>query len=118
MISFKEYIGEALTPQQRMARSRNMKRLMPKIMMKRKLAMKKKASPEQLKSRAIKKATDVVRKKLAKGQDYKVMSMAAKGQLDKKLEKKKAVIKKIAKKLLKQVKKADAERVAKAKENS
>tara|TARA_B110000444_G_scaffold97089_1_gene92135 strand:+ start:21120 stop:21476 length:357 start_codon:yes stop_codon:yes gene_type:complete len=116
MLSFKEYLKEALTPQQRIARSRAMKRMMPKIMMKRKLAMRKKASPEQLKKRAIKQATDVIRKKIAKGTDYNSMSMAAKGQLDKKVEKKKAVIKKIAKKLIPKIKKAEAERLAKLKE--
>ena len=114
MITFKEYLVEKpLTPSQRKARSRMMKRLAPRIKAKRKIAMKKKASPEKIKARAEKKAREIVRQKfMPKDKDYATMSYAEKIQLDKKVEKKKALIKKIAKKLIPKVKKAEAERIA------
>ncbi len=112
MIGFKEYLSEKpLTPQQRIARGRIMKRLAPKIAMKRKIAMKKKADPERLKTRAMKQARDAVRAKFVKGKSYQELSYSEKIQLDKKVEKKQALIKKIAKKLLPKIKKAEAERV-------
>ena len=112
MIGFKEYLSEKpLTPQQRIQRGRIMKRLAPKIAMKRKIAMKKKATPERLKVRAMKQARDVVRAKFVKGKSYQELSYAEKIQLDKKVEKKQALIKKIAKKLLPKIKKAEAQRV-------
>ena len=112
MIGFKEYLSEKpLTPQQRIQRGRIMKRLAPKIAMKRKIAMKKKATPEKLKVRAMKQARDVVRAKFVKGKSYDELSYAEKIQLDKKVEKKQALIKKIAKKLLPKIKKAEAQRV-------
>ena len=91
MKTFKHYLIEKpLTPSQRIARSRQMKRIMPKIKKKREIAMRKKASPDQLKMRAQKKAIDVVRKKFVPdGQDYASMTYAQKIQLDKKIEKKK-----------------------------
>lgn len=90
-----------------------MKRLAPKIAMKRKIAMKKKATPEKLKTRALKQARDVVRAKFVKGKSYDELSYAEKIQLDKKVETKQALIKKIAKKLLPKIKKAEAERIKK-----
>jgi DNA primase catalytic subunit len=112
MIGFKEYLSEKpLTPQQRIQRGRIMKRLAPKIAMKRKIAMKKKATPEKLKVRAMKQARDVVRAKFVKGKSYQELSYAEKIQLDKKVETKQAMIKKIAKKLLPKIKKAEAQRV-------
>lgn len=112
MIGFKEYLSEKpLTPQQRIQRGRIMKRLAPKIAMKRKIAAKKKANPEKLKTRAMKQARDAVRAKFVKGKSYQELSYSEKIQLDKKVEKKQALIKKIAKKLLPKIKKAEAERV-------
>jgi len=112
MVGFKEYLSEKpLTPQQRIQRGRIMKRLAPKIAMKRKIAAKKKANPEKLKVRAMKQARDAVRAKFVKGKSYQELSYSEKIQLDKKVEKKQALIKKIAKKLLPKIKKAEAERV-------
>jgi len=119
MKTFKQYLTEKpLTPSQRVARSRQMKRIMPKIKKKREIAMRKKASSAQLKMRAQKKATDIIRKKfIPDGQDYASMSFAQKIQLDKKVEKKKAAIKKIAKKLMPKIKRAEADRIEKLKAN-
>ena len=112
MIGFKEYLSEKpLTPQQRIQRGRIMKRLAPKIAMKRKIAAKKKANPEKLKVRAMNHARDAVRAKFVKGKSYQELSYSEKIQLDKKVEKKQAMIKKIAKKLLPKIKKAEAQRI-------
>lgn len=116
MKTFKEYLVEKpLTPAQRIARSRQMKRLAPKLKMKRKLAAKKKAPPEKLKKRAQAQARDIIRKKFIKDKDYSSMSYGEKIAIDKKVQAKSAAIKKIAKKLLPGIKKAEAERLKKLK---
>ena len=116
-LTFAEYLIEKpLTPQQRMKRARVMKRLAPKIALKKKLALKKKAPMEKIKKRAEKKAKDIVRKKFSDG-DYAQMSFAQKIQIDKKVEKKKALVKKIAKKLVPKMKKAEADRLQKMRSN-
>ena len=117
MISFKEYLIEKpLTPKQRMQRGRLMKRLAPRMAMKRKITMKRKANPEKIKARAEKQARDIIRQKLLKDVDYNTLGYAQKVALDKRVEKKKAVIKKIAKKLIPKVKKDELERLKKQKE--
>lgn len=113
MISFSQFLVEKpLTPQQRMQRSRIMKRLAPRMAMKRKAKAKRKADPQALKVRADKKARDIIRKKISKG-DYDSMSYAQKIAVDKKVQAKSAIIKKLAKKLLPQVKKAEMDRLEK-----
>jgi len=106
-----------LTPKQRIDRSRLMKRLAPKMALKRKLAAKKKASPDKLKKRAQKKAIDIIRAKFLKDKNYNTMSYGEKMSVDKKVQAKKGAIKKIAKKLLPQMKKAEEERIKKNKES-
>ena len=79
MISFAEYLIEKpLTPQQRIARARVMKRLAPKLAIKRKIAAKKKADPTKLKKRAQKQAMDIVRAKFIKDKNYNSMSYGEK----------------------------------------
>ena len=117
MITFVEYLIEKpLTPQQRIKRSRIMKRLAPKIAMKRKIAMKKKASSEKIKKRAQQKARDIVRKKLSGGKDYNSMTFAAKSAIDKKLQAKTQLVKKLARKLIPAMKKAEQQRLKKLKQ--
>lgn len=112
MITFSEYLIEKpLTPQQRLKRSRIMKRLAPKIAMKRKIAMKKKASSEKIKKRAQQKARDIVRKKLSGGKNYNTMNFAAKSAIDKKLQAKTQLVKKLARKLVPSMKKAEQQRL-------
>jgi hypothetical protein len=118
MITFKEYLIEKpLTPQQRIARSRVMKRLAPKLALKRKLAAKKKASPEKIKARARKQAIDMVRAKFSKNK-YNSLSFSAKAQIDRKVEAKKGLVDKLTKKLIPKVKRAEAERLQKSKEEA
>lgn len=102
-----------LDPAQRRARSRIMKRLAPKIARKRKIAMKKKASPEKLKVKAQKAAKEIIRGRLLKDKDYKDLAISQKIAVDKKVEKKKEVIKKIATKILPKIKKQEIERLKK-----
>lgn len=90
-----------------------MKRLAPKIARKRKIAMKKKANPEKIKAKAQKAAKEIIRNKLLKDKSYKDLGVQQKITVDKKVEKKKAVIQKIAKKILPKIKKQEAERLKK-----
>ena len=102
-----------LTPSQRRARGRIMKRLAPKIARKKAIALKKKASPEKLAIRANKAAKEIVRNKILKDKSYKDLEPAQKVNIDKKVEKKKAAIGKIAKKILPRIKKQEVERLQK-----
>lgn len=107
---------EAMSKAARIKKSRVMKMKGKMIAKKREIAMKKKASPEKIKKRAMKKARDVLAKKILKDRSKADLSISGKEGLEKKLNSKKAVIKKIAKKLLPQIKKAETERLAKKKE--
>ena len=90
-----------------MAASRRMKKLANKIKIGKKKAAKKIASMDKLKKRANKQARELLLKKLTKGKGKGDLSMARRAELEKKLDKKKAVIQKIAKKLLPKVRKAE-----------
>ena len=108
-----EVLDEVMTKMARMKRSRMMKVKGKQIARKRKIAMKRKANPAKLKTRSMKKARDVVAKKLLKDKDKSDLSISGKENLEKRLVKKKAVIAKIAKKLMPKIKKAETERLAK-----
>ena len=113
MKSFKEFTdaNEALTLSQRQKRKAVFRKNKAKIMIARKKAAKKLASPEQLKDRAVKQARNIIVKKILKNKTKDDLSMSARGELEKKVDKKKAAIKKIAKKLLPMVKKADRAKI-------
>ena len=102
----------------RRKRAMSFKKAKSKIMRGRKIAAKKMASPEKLKLRSRKKAIEIIRKKVAgaKGTDYKNLSPSEKMSIDKKVEKKKGLIGKIAKKQFQGVKKAEKERLAKVRQ--
>lgn len=109
----KEDVNEILTISQRKARGRMMKRLAPRIARKRKIAMNRRASGEKLQARAIKKARNIVKSKLAGGKKYSDLSVSQKMQIDKRAASKTAVINRIAKKELPQVRRDEIERVKK-----
>ena len=113
MQTFKEYIqtDEALTRQQRIARGRIMKRMAKKIARKKKIAMKKMATPEKLEKRARKLARKILTKKILKNRKPSELSFAEREKLEDKLKKKSAAITRIAKKLKPKVKKAEMERL-------
>ena len=109
-IDNEEVQDEALSMTQRLARGRQMKKLKSKIAMGRKRAMRKTANMDTLKKRARKAARNVVLKKLIKNTPKSELSMARRQDLEKRLDKKKAVIDKLSKKLLPQVRKKEMER--------
>lgn len=120
MQTFKEFteIGddftdanEALTIQQRQKRKASFKKNKAKILMGKKKAAKKLASPDKLKSRAEKQARNIIIKKILKNKGKEDLSFAGRQELEKKVAKKKSAIAKIAKKLLPIVKKADRARL-------
>lgn len=106
-------LDEALSLQQRIKRGRVMKRYATKIATARKRAMRRKASTEKLKSRARKKAINIVRNRVAgaSSKSYSDMSPGEKIMIDKKIEKRKALINRLAKKLLPKVRKAEMTRL-------
>ena len=106
-------MDEVLTIAQRLKRSRLMKAKSGIIAKKRAIAMRKKASPEQIQKRALKKARDILTKKILNNRDKSDLGFGELEKLDKKLDKKKGAIKKIAKKLKAGIKKADQERIEK-----
>jgi hypothetical protein len=106
-------MDEALTIAQRLKRGRVMRMKGSIIAKKRAIAMKKRAPSEVIQKRAAKKARDILTKKILKDKDKKDLGFGELENLEKKLDKKKAVIKKIAKKLLPHIKKAEKERIVK-----
>tara|TARA_Y100000004_G_C8887312_1_gene400375 strand:+ start:168 stop:545 length:378 start_codon:yes stop_codon:yes gene_type:complete len=121
MKSFKEYIEvvpEALTRQQRIKRGQMMRRMAKKIARKKKIAMKKMATPEKLDRRAKKLARKILTKKILKNRNPSDLSYAERENLEAKLKKKAKAIKRIAKKLLPKVKKAEKERLARVRGSS
>ena len=109
-----EEIDEAvLNIQQRKARARLMKKLAPKMARARKMKAKRMADPNQLKVRAQKAAIAIVRKKVAgdKGVKYADLSPNDKMNVDKQVQKKSALIQKLAKKQLPKIRKKEQERL-------
>jgi hypothetical protein len=81
-----------------------------KMMMGRKRAAKKHATPEQLKKRATKQAINQLRKKFVKTGSYADLAVSQKQMIDAKVQKKKAFIKKTAKKLIPILRKKEAQK--------
>ena len=106
MKSFKEF-EEAMTAAQRQKAKATFRKNKSKIMLGRKKAAKKLASPEKLQGKAIKQARNLLLKKMTKGKGKDELSFAQRKALENKLDKKKGAIKKIAKKLLPKIKAAD-----------
>lgn len=115
-IGLKQYIeltetpNEALTLQQRMKLARSLKKNKAKIAMGRKKAARRVASMDVLKKRAMKAARNTIAKKLTKGVDKSQLSMARKSDIEKRLDKIKPKIAKLAKKLLPKIRKKEMER--------
>lgn len=109
MKSFLEYITEVDSYSTRMKKRAAFRKNKAKILLKRKKAMKKaNFDPKKLENKARKRARMLLIKKMIKDKDYNTFSIGQKRDIEKKLEKKKAAIAKIAKKLLPQVKKSEA----------
>jgi hypothetical protein len=107
--SEEELVQEALSMSQRLKRKAAMRRAAPKIKAAKKRAEKKKASTATLKKRAKARAKAIMFKKLAKKSKGST-SYAERGQIEKRLKKKKGAIDRLARKLVKQVRKDDAKK--------
>ena len=105
---------EALTMQQRLARARSLKKNKAKIAIGRKKAARKIADMENLKKRARKQARNLLLKKITKDIPKGELSFARRQSIEKQLDKKKAVVDKIAKKLLPKVRQAEIQKKKKA----
>ena len=105
--------GKALTIAQRQKRARIFKRNLPKIERAREMAKRRQASSAKIQSRAEKAAREILKKRFAgrKGTPYAELSVSEKIQVDKKLEGKAKLIKKIAMRLLPKVRRAEYERL-------
>ena len=103
-----EEMQEADSMQTRLKKQKAFRKNKVKILMKRKKAMKKKnLNPEKLKKRAEKQARNMIAKKMLKDTDKSDLGMSGRQALEKKLDKKKAAIKKLAKKLLPMIRKKE-----------
>ncbi len=100
----------ALNIQQRLKKARQMKKLAPKIAMGRARAARKVANMETLKKRAQKQARNMIAKKLTKGISKADLNMARRMEIEKRLDKMKPKIDKLAKKLLPKVRKSEMAR--------
>ena len=109
-------LQEVLNLQQRLKRKAMMKRIKGKIKLGRRRAKYKIANNEKLKKRSQKKAREAIRTRVAGslGKKYKELPLAGRMQIDKRVEKKKDLISRLAKRMMPKVKKAEMERVKKA----
>jgi len=109
-------LDEVLNIQQRLKRKAMMKRIKGKIKLGRRRAKYKIADTGKLKKRSAKKAREIIRQRVAGslGKDYKKLPLAGRMQVDKKVEKKKDLIARLAKRMMPKVKKAEMDRVKKA----
>lgn len=109
-----ESIDEVLSLAQRRQRGRVMKRYAARNARRRKITMRRKASNEKLKDRALKKARNIIKARLAGQKKYSELEPAQKIQVDKRLAKiSKSKIQTIAKKQLPSVRSREMERIKK-----
>jgi hypothetical protein len=104
---------KALTIAQRQQRSRTLRRNEPKLERAKEVAKHKLASDDKIKSRAMVAARNIVKKRFAarKGVDYATLSTPEKIQVDRIVDKKIKLVKKIAARLLPTIRKAEATRL-------
>lgn len=106
----KEVTNEALTTAQRIQKKMSMRRNKAKIKMGRKRAERRKANPEKLKKRAQRQARTLLLKRILKNKSKKDLSYSARGAIEKRLNKRKSAISRIAKRILPKVRKAEIDR--------
>ena len=109
---YEENVEEALTLQQRMKRSRMMRRMRTRIKVGRERAKRKMANKEKLEKRARRQARNMLAKKLTRGIPKAELTFARKKEIEKRLEKPvlQARIKRIAKRIFKDVRKKEVQR--------
>ena len=103
---------KALTIIQRQQRSRSLKRNINKVERAKEISKHRLASGEKLKARAMSAARNIVKKKFAsrKGTPYAELTTSEKIQVDKAVDKKVGLMKKIAKRILPRIAQAEKER--------
>lgn len=111
-----EDVDEALTYQQRKQRARQMKKYKAKIAVGRAKAKRRAASPEKLLKRARKLARTTLFKKLSKGKSKNELPFQRRQEIEKRLEKMKGRIDRIAKKNIPVVRKLERDRRSKKSE--
>lgn len=115
MIKFKEFVeiheevsvDEALNVQQRMKLKQALRRNKAKIQLGRKRSMRRMASAEVLKGRALKQAKNLIVKKILKNKQKGDLSYGSRVNLEKQVAKRKGAILRLAKKLLPKVRQKD-----------
>lgn len=115
--SLKEFIeveqtDEALTHSQRIKASIRMKKMKNRIKIGRERAMRKTPTMDTIKKRANKQARILMMKKLTKGVSKDELSFSRRTDIEKRLAKKSAVIKRLAHKMIPAIRKQDRERKA------
>lgn len=105
-------VEEALNMQQRMKRSRLMKRLKSRIKIGRERAKRKMADKKKLERRSMRKARDFLVRRITKDIPKKDLSFARKQEIEKRLDKPamQARIQRLARKMFPKVRKAEVER--------
>ena len=106
-------INEILSKTARMRRARMMRTKGKMIARKRAIALRRKASPKQLRVRALKKARSIIANRILQNRKKSSLSLSAREDLEKRLFKKKTIIHRIAKRILPQVRRRETERLAK-----
>jgi len=106
-------LDEALNLQQRQKRAQIIKRYQSKIQRSRQLAQRKMAPTKNIKKRAYAQARKLVRTRVAgkRGADYANLGPSEKQAIDKMVDNKKSLIKKLAMRLVPRVKQAETERL-------
>lgn len=105
-----DMIDEAFTMQQRLQKSRSMKRNKSKVKLGRERALRKTADMGTIKRRAQKHARLSMFKKLSKGLSPSEVPFAKRQEIEKRLDKMKPRIERVAKKLIPQIRKIEKER--------
>ena len=123
MLTLKEYIledaeldkelEEVLDIQTRMKMKASMRKNKSKIAMGRRKAARRMADSGKLKKRAQRQARKAVLDKILKGKDKGELSYGARASIEKRVNKRAALIQRLAKKLLPQVRKADRTKFSK-----
>lgn len=107
-----ENVDEVMTPAQRMKAKANFRKNKAKIALGRAKAARKLASPEKLKDRARKQAKAILVKKMTKDKDKSDLSLAQRGEIERRLKTKQKAIDTIAKKLFRKVKEKDRQKLS------
>jgi hypothetical protein len=111
LADIRQELQEALTTAQRAKRRMQFRRLKPKIKRGREIAKKRLAPKEKLEKRAAKQARKAIESKMLGGKTKNDLPFASRSAIEKKVDKRSAVIKRLAKKLYPKVRKAEMERL-------